>query len=95
MKIVNKSNLRNPTESGWYICKYTSGSVLHYDDEENCIGRYDICNCRPALLYWESNVWLTNPRSFNVIEERNILDWEKVPDRFNIMDEKIRLNFYD
>lgn len=93
MDNVNKNDLKNPTESGWYICKYVCSSVVHYEDEENYIGRYDICNCIPALLYWESNVWLTSPRSFKVIDERNILDWEKVADRFDIFDEKIRLVF--
>lgn len=95
MKTINKDDLRNPTQSGWYICKYINSSILYYDDEENETGKYKICNCIPVLLYWESNVWLTNPRSFKVVDERNIVDWKKISNRFGITDEKIRINFND
>ena len=91
MKEINKSNLKNPTESGWYLCKFIQSSVLHYNDEENRIGRYDICRCRPRLLYWENNLWLSNPESYNVIEDRDVISWQKLPDEFNIWDEQMKL----
>lgn len=79
----NEAIVRNPTESGWYVCSVAINSVTFYDETDKVrhvdyvIAEYELC-----LLYWESNVWVVHPRSYQTVEERNIISWTKVPDNY-------------
>lgn len=90
---INKKDLTNPTESGWYLCKYKNGSVAYFKDDEDRSIDYYLCHCNPVLLYWEQNLWLPSPRSFKVIDNNDVLSWCKVPDEYNIYDEDIKLKY--
>ena len=91
MKTINKNDIKMPKENGWYVCKYERSSSTYYKDEENEIGRYDICNCALSLLYWEDNLWLRDPRGYEMVDNRYILEWYRLPDEFNVSDEKIKV----
>ena len=90
MKEVYEKDLKDPTESGWYLCKVVASSVLYFEDEENRKGPYDICRCVPRMLYWETNVWLRSKESWVVIDKDKVLSWQKVPDEFNFDEEKVK-----
>jgi hypothetical protein len=91
---INKSDLKNPSECGWYLCKYSRSSVTYFKNENNSRDvDYCLCNCILRILYWENNVWLSSPRSYNVIENGNVLSWCKVHNDYNIYDETIKVLF--
>lgn len=89
---INKSDLKDPTVSGWYLCKYSSSSITYFKEKSREVDYY-LCNCQVRLLYWEQNVWIPNPRSYSIIEKSQILSWVKVQDEYNIYDEQIRINY--
>lgn len=93
-KTINKSDIKgNPTQNGWYICKYIHASWTHYLDEDGYTDAdYRIDNCWPMLLYWEDNLWLENPRGYKYVKEKYILDWMRVPDDFNFFEQHIKVN---
>lgn len=35
-----------------------------------------------VCFYWESNVWITHPRSYQTVDEKDIISWTKVPDNY-------------
>ena len=84
----DESIANNPTENGWYVCSVLRSSVTFYADEaetEYIYPRpvdYDIANYEPRLLYWESNVWITHPRSYQTVDEKDIISWTKAPDDY-------------
>lgn len=83
-----ESIANNPTESGWYVCSVLTTSCLgFYNDADvtDCDrpADYLIANYEPRLLYWESNVWLVNPKSFETVDEKKIMNWTKVPDDYS------------
>lgn len=45
----------------------------------NCL----IAEYEPRLLYWESNVWVAHPRSYQTVDEQNIISWTKVPEDYH------------
>ncbi len=78
----------NPTESGWYVCSVRRSSVTVYNEKVSVYDypisaiEYLIAEYEPRLLYWESNVWVTNPRSYQIIEEERIISWTKIPENY-------------
>lgn len=80
----------NPTESGWYVCSVRRSSTTVYDEKISVYNHsiseipieYVIAEYEPRLLYWESNVWVTNPRSYQIIEEERIISWTKIPENY-------------
>lgn len=96
MKTILKKDIKTPNENGWYLCKYSRSSVDYYknDDEEGFRSNeidYRINWCDVVLLYWEGNCWLPSPTSFKVVDDDLVIDFEKVPDDFNIFKEKIKV----
>ena len=79
----DESIANNPTESGWYVCSVNISSVTHYNEEDRVRPvDYIIADYEPRLLYWESNVWITHPRSYQTVNEKDIISWTKVPDDY-------------
>lgn len=78
-----ESIANNPTESGWYVCSVSISSVTHYNEEDRARPvDYVIADYEPRLLFWESNVWITHPRSYQTVDEKDINSWTKVPDDY-------------
>lgn len=77
----------NPSETGWYLCKVFQSS---YGRREN---GYRIATYGLKLLYWEQNVWVVNPRSYQWVDERHVLEWTKVPDDFNFTEQTVKINY--
>lgn len=88
-KEINKNDLviKTPVKSGWYICKIRTRSVGCSTDGY-CIATY-----RPRMLYWESNVWISNPRSFETHDNRDIIDFMPLPEGFDFIEETIKINY--
>lgn len=57
-------------ENGYYLCKVITDSTKN------------IIHVEPKLLYWEDNLWLTNPKGFKTIKNDNVLLHMKIPDEF-------------
>ena len=91
MKVIDKKKIQMPAENGWYVCKYASSFVMKYEDKEKKLGRYDVCDCSPILLYWESDRWLKNPNGYEAVNNEDILEWRKLPNDFYIPGERIKL----
>ena len=82
----NETVARRPDESGWYLCKVFTSSVAHWEEG------YKIATYKLELLYWEQNVWIVHPRSYKTVDEKEILEWTKVPDDFNMTEQTIKIN---
>lgn len=79
----DESIANNPKESGWYVCGVRISSVTYYNEENKARPiDYVIANYEPRLLYWESNVWVTHPRSYQTVDEKDIISWTKAPDDY-------------
>lgn len=91
---INKSEsvAENPTKRGWYLCKVHSSSILHYEDGQKKPA-YSSAIYRLKLLYWEDNIWVVDPRSYNTIDKRDILEWMWVPDKFNFWEQNVKINY--
>lgn len=91
MITINQKDLKgNPTQRGWYICRYIHASWTHYVDEDYDVEDYRIDRCVPKILYWADNLWLVDPTGYKFIDEKNILDWMPIPDDFAT--ETVRVN---
>lgn len=91
MKVIDKKKIQMPAENGWYVCKYASSFVMKYEDKEKKLGRYDVCDCSPILLYWTGDYWSKKPNSYEEINGEDILEWRKLPDDFYLLGEQIKL----
>lgn len=81
----------NPVENGWYVCSVRTSSVTAYDETVSIYEhqiteipiKHLIAEYEPRLLYWETNVWITHPRSYRTVDEKDIINWTKIPENYH------------
>jgi len=79
---------KDPMKAGWYICKY-----LKVSEGAPSILGYSIDTYRPALLFWEGDLWVVHPRSYQTVDKRCILEWHELPDGFDFIEQTIKINY--
>ena len=62
--------MKTPTKNNYYLCKYMTSKCG------------DKVTTEPRVLYWEDNLWLVNPRRFDMVDSKLVLDWVEIPEGF-------------
>ena len=62
--------MKKPMKNNYYLCKYM---ISKCGDKVKTV---------PKVLYWEDNLWLVKPNSFEMVDSNLVLDWVEIPNGF-------------